>query len=178
MGSKWQKADTLDGEVWKPVTDYEGLYEVSNFGRIKSLCAGRWNAVIIRKPVSDMQGYQVVTLRKNGFAQTITIHRLVAKAFLDNPNEWPEVNHKDEDKTNNHVENLEWCTRKYNQNYNEHQKAYYKPVIQLTDDGCFIKEYESIKAACKATGIHPSSISGVLSGRRERTGGFRWRYAR
>lgn len=165
-------------EEWRPVVGFEGLYEVSSLGNVKSLCAGRWKSTMMRKPVPDVHGYQTVNLKKDGKYKNVKIHRLVAMAFLDNPNEWPEVNHKDEDKTNNRVENLEWCTRQYNQNYNDHQKIYYKPVIQLSDDGRVIKEYESIKAACEATGILASCISGVLSGRRERTGGFRWRYAR
>lgn len=166
----------LEGEEWRPIKDYEGLYEVSNFGRVKSLCAGRWKSTMLRKPRPTRNGYMAVMLKKSGKVRLITIHRLVAIAFLDNPDGLQEVNHKDEDKTNNHVDNLEWCTRKYNQNYNEHYKIYYKSVIQLTKDGTEVGRYESLKAAQEATGIPSSYISGVLSGRRRTTGGFRWQY--
>ena len=163
-------------EEWKAIPGYEGLYEVSNFGNVKSLCAGRWHYTTMRKPVPDVEGYLTVNLKKDGKYKNFKIHRLVAGAFLDNPNNYPEVNHKDENKANNKVINLEWCTRKYNQTYNDHQKVYYKPVIQLSIDGDEIKRYESIKSASKATGIAPSCISGVLSGRRFQTGGYRWQY--
>lgn len=167
---------SLEGEEWRPIKDYEGLYEVSNFGRVKSLCAGRWKNTMLRKPQPTQNGYMAVMLKKSGKVRQITIHRLVAIAFLDNPDGLREVNHKDEDKKNNRADNLEWCTRKYNQNYNEHYKIYYKPVIQLTKDGTKVGRYESLKEAQKATGIPSSYISGVLRGRRRTTGGFRWQY--
>lgn len=173
---KFEPPVSLEGEEWRPIKDYEGLYEVSNFGRVKSLCAGRWKSTMLRKPQPTLNGYMAVMLKKSGKVRLITIHRLVATAFLDNPDGLQEVNHKDEDKTNNHVDNLEWCTRKYNQNYNEHYKIYYKPVIQLTKDETEVGRYESLNAAQKATGIPSSYISGVLSGRRRTTGGFRWQY--
>ena len=173
---KFEPPVSLEGEEWRPVKDYEGLYEVSNLGRIKSLCAGRWKSTMLRKPCPTVNGYLAVMLRKSGKARLITIHRLVAIAFLDNPEGLREVNHKDEDKTNNRADNLEWCTRKYNQNYNEHYKIYYKPVIQLTKDGTEVGRYESIKAAQEATGIPSPNISGVLRGKRRTTGGFIWRY--
>jgi hypothetical protein len=167
---------SLEGEEWMPIKDYEGLYEVSNFGRVKSLCAGKWKSTTLRKPQPTRNGYMAVTLKKSGKVRSITVHRLVAIAFLDNSDGLREVNHKDEDKTNNCVDNLEWCTRKYNQNYNERYKIYYKPVIQLTKDGMEVGRYESLKAAQKSTGIPSSYISGVLRGRRRTTGGFRWQY--
>ena len=167
---------SLEGEEWRPIKGYEGLYEVSNFGRVKSLCAGRWKSTMLRKPQLTKNGYKAVMLRKSGNVQLITIHRIVATAFLDNPDGLREVNHKDEDKTNNHVDNLEWCTRKYNQNYNEHYKIYYKPVIQLTKDGTEVGRYESLKAAQEATGVLSSYISGALRGRQRTAGGFRWQF--
>ena len=163
-------------EEWRPVVGFEGLYEVSNLGNVKSLCAGRWKSMMMRKPVPDIHGYQTVNLKKDGKYKNVKIHRLVAMAFLDNPDNLPEVNHKDECKSNNRADNLEWCSRKYNQNYNEHQKIYYKPVIQLSENGEEIARFESIKAASIATGVRPSYISGVLSGRRFKSGGFRWQY--
>lgn len=163
-------------EEWMPVAGFEGLYEISNFGNVKSLCAGRWGYTIMRKPVPDKDGYLTVNLKKNGKYKSAKIHRLVAQAFLENPNDFPEVNHKDEDKTNNRVDNLEWCTRKYNQNYNGHPKIYCKPVVKMTDDGEVVGQYDSVTAAEKANGIKKGCISAVLTGRRKRTGGFRWQY--
>ena len=95
--------------MWKQVVGYEGLYEVSDTGEVKSL-----HRNIILKPQANRYGYLMVTLSKNGVTKGVTIHGLVAKAFIDNPQGFPEVNHKDEDKTNNCVSNLEWCTHREN----------------------------------------------------------------
>ncbi|RFZ78320.1 endonuclease [Lacrimispora amygdalina] len=112
-------------EVWKPIFGYEDLYEISNYGRVKSIERlvksnnnnFRLQKESIRKPTVNNRGYFSIRLCKNGKYKAQFIHRLVAIAFIDNPNNLPEVNHKDEDKKNNRVENLEWCTRKYNMNY-------------------------------------------------------------
>ena len=164
-------------EEWRPIQGYVGLYEVSNIGNVRSLCAGRWHTTMMRKPVPDKNGYLTVNIKKNGKYKCAKIHRLVAEAFLDNPENHPQINHKDENKANNCVDNLEWCTSKYNNNYNDKPKRCYKPVIQISVDGEEIKRFDSVNAAAKALGINPACISGVLSGRRFKTGGFRWRYA-
>ena len=117
-------------EVWKDVPNYEGRYEVSNFGRVRSLThkesfVNRWGGITTRihkgrelKPKYDgKKNYLHVGLCDNGKVNVINIHRLVAQVFIENPNNYPEVNHKDEDKTNNRVDNLEWCDRTYNNNY-------------------------------------------------------------
>lgn len=96
-------------EVWKQIKGYEGLYEVSNLGRVKSLCAGRWRTEMIRKPVKDKDGYLTISLKKNGKYSNFKIHRLVALSFIPLVAGLDQINHKDEDKTNNCVENLEWC---------------------------------------------------------------------
>ena len=110
-----------ENEVWKDVVGYEGLYQVSDRGNVRSVirkdsigrkCGGR-----ILKLIPNANGYIRVGLCKNGIRKKKHIHRLVAEAFIPNPNSFPQVNHKDEVKDNNNVENLEWCTGKYNINY-------------------------------------------------------------
>ena len=112
-----------ESEVWKDVVGYEGLYQVSNKGNIYSVerkdTLGRnWGGLIL-KPVCDPRGYLKVVLHKNGIRKDKRIHRLVTEAFIPNQNNCLEINHKDEIKTNNHVENLEWCTREHNINHGE-----------------------------------------------------------
>lgn len=103
-------------EIWKDVKGFEGYYKVSSFGRILGL-KRKYSGEHFMSPALDSQGYLVVCLRKPGYKGNKKVHRLVAEAFLPNPNNLPEVNHKDEDKTNNNLDNLEWCTSKYNINY-------------------------------------------------------------
>ena len=112
-------------EIWRPVVGYEGLYEVSNTGRVRSLdryvkCdyeRYRLHKGKILSPGKDKDGYLFVVLSCNGKHKTITVHRMVAEAFIPNPYNLPQVNHRNEDKTNNRVDNLEWCNAKYNSNY-------------------------------------------------------------
>ena len=108
-------------EVWKDVVGYEGLYEVSNRGNVRSIerisSQGRKIGGIILKPAYNNGGYLLVSLCKNGKVKSKYIHRLVLEAFVENPNNLPEVNHKDENKANNELSNLEWCTREYNNNH-------------------------------------------------------------
>ena len=98
--------EDLKDEIWKDIKDYEGLYQVSNFGSVKSF-NGRWNNVQILKPSLQKNGYLTVSLRRKGTLKTSKILRLVAEAFLPNPDNLPEVNRIDDNKLNNCVENLE-----------------------------------------------------------------------
>lgn len=110
-------------EEWRPVEGYEGLYEVSNTGRVRSFDryvkgkSYRLHKGKVLSPGKNSRGYLSAVLSYNGKHKSITVHRLVAQAFLPNPDNLPEINHKDEDKTNNSVDNLEWCDHKYNNNY-------------------------------------------------------------
>ena len=117
-------------EEWRPVVGYEGLYEVSNTGQIRSIdkydTKGRFLRGKILKLLKCRNGYLMIGLNKNGIRKGYLVHRLVADAFIERPDGLYEVNHKDEDKTNNIVENLEWCDHKYNNNYGtkiERQKS-------------------------------------------------------
>ena len=104
-------------KIWKPIIGYENLYKINNYGEVLSLRSNK-----ILKPNNNGIGYFIIQLCKNGKRKNYLIHRLVAEHFLDNPNNLPEVNHKDEDKSNNFVNNLEWCKHKYNMNYKQLQK--------------------------------------------------------
>ena len=111
-------------EIWKDIEGYEGLYQVSNKGRIKSLNYRRTGKERVLSSSPTSSGYLVVCLYKNKKPKPFLIHRLVAEAFIPNSDNLPEVNHKDENKLNNRVENLEWCDREYNINYgNRNEKA-------------------------------------------------------
>ena len=101
-------------EIWKDILGYEGLYQVSNYGRVRSLKYGKEK---ILKQQINTDGYLHIDLYKNKKRKNYNVHRLVTIAFLENPNNYPQVNHKDENKQNNHIDNLEWCDYKYNCNY-------------------------------------------------------------
>lgn len=118
-------------EIWKPVVGYEGLYEVSNLGRVKSLNYNHTGKEGLLSLVPDKNGYSKVGLCKNGKRKPYYVHRLVAEAFIPNPNNLPEVNHKIdnfEHRSDNRVENLEWCTAEYNSNYGSRNKRISKKM--------------------------------------------------
>ena len=166
-------------EIWKPIKGYESLYEVSNLGNVKSL---NWGRESLLKPY-PRKGYYCVCLCKNNICRKFSIHRLVAQAFIPNPNNLPLINHKDEDTTNNRVENLEWCTNKYNLNYGSCQQrksdTLSKPINQYSKDGVFIRQWKSAVEASKNLHIDRATIQMVCIGRAHRhtAGGFIWRYA-
>lgn len=118
------------GEIWKDIKGYEGLYQASSIGNVKSI--GRYvNAKnnskkymksIILKGVANDRGYYMVVLSKEGKKRKVFVHRLIAETFIENPKNYTQVNHKDEDKTNNNINNLEWCSCKYNCNYGTRNK--------------------------------------------------------
>ena len=151
-------------EIWKDVKGYEGICQVSNYGRLRTI--GRFVAnsrngekTLYRKPIIKKQtlsgGYLIVTLNKDGKCETAFVHRLVAAAFVPGFTERKnQVNHKDEDKTNNRADNLEWVTTAENNIYGNHIKNSQRHVAveQLTIDGQFIQRFNSIIDAADATG--------------------------
>lgn len=159
-------------EIWKDIKGYEGLYQVSNFGNVRRYKTGK------QKMVYKQHGYYNITLFKNGEDKHFRVSRLVAIAFLHNPDNLPEVNHKDENKLNNNVENLEFCTRKYNVNYGtgvqRRAKARSIPVVQKTKEKNIIKKYHSLVQASKETGICHSCIWKCVNGKRKSAGGYLW----
>ena len=162
-------------EIWKDIEGYEGLYQVSNLGRVKSL---RRNIILKNKIESN--GYERVVLSTNNNPKDYSVHRLVAIAFIPNPNNYPIVNHKDENRTNNCVDNLEWCTQKYNVNYGtgiaKRARSQSKKVLQLKPDGTFVKEWESTMAVQRNLGFGQSHIVAVCNGKRRIAYGYLWKY--
>ena len=171
-------------EIWKDIEGYEGLYQVSSEGRIKSLSRltsnGRKIAEKILKPSNNGWGYLQVILCKDGKHINHRIHRLVAQAFIPNPENKPEVNHIDENKENNNVDNLEWVTSKENSNHGTHKervaKAQSKPVMGISLDGKSYLYFNSTMDAGRLGGFKQSAISACCRGERKTHKGYTWRF--
>ncbi|MDO5575339.1 MAG: NUMOD4 domain-containing protein [bacterium] len=190
-----------DTEIWKPISGYEDFYLVSNMGRIWSVRSGR----ALKLPVSKT-GYCRTHLSVDGIVKIYSVHRLVAQAFIPNPQNKPTVNHINENKQDNRVENLEWATyheqnihgtrtervRKSTDykarsidyavvaskhNYYEINKEQMKPVLQFDKYGNFIARHEGVASAARNVGICASHICCCLKGRRKSSGGYKWKYA-
>ena len=176
-------------EIWKPVKNYESLYEVSNYGRVRSLPRKPYRKkVIIMSPGIAGEGYLSINLYKKGQAKKQYVHRLVAEAFIENPHNYPEINHKDEIRTNNAVDNLEWCTSKYNKNYgNRNRKMSAVKIGRFCDENAVKrspvicietgKYYSTMRLAALDSGASYTKITECCKGRRQKTGGYHWRYA-
>lgn len=166
-------------EIWKPIKGYEGLYEVSNLGNVKRLKSDNTRK---EKPLlfDDDRGYKRVQLYKDGKQKKHRVHRLVAEAFLPNPNNLPQVNHINEIRYDNRVENLEWCTAKYNMNYGNCipniKKSLTRPVVQFTLNGEFVKIWEGSRYIEKELGFRNQSICRCCRGERKMAYGYIWRY--
>lgn len=167
-------------ENWKVVVGYEGLYEVSDLGRVRSLNYNKTGVIQVMKHKVNKLGYQSVHLSKEGKAKTLYVHRLVAQAFIPNPDNLPEVNHKDENPSNNRVENIEWCDRTYNNNYgSRNEKAAESlciPIIQYSKDGTIVALYNGVNDAERQTGVGHSNITKCCKYIRKTAGGYIWRY--
>jgi len=182
-------------EIWKDVSGYEGIYQVSNIGRVKSLQRtftlhdGRpqTKPKRILKQATSHKGYKIVKLCKIGEEHTCQVHRLVAEAFIPNPMNLPQVNHKDENKSSNAVENLEWCTNDYNVSYGtgrlrgiqkriNGKKS--KPVLQFNSNGISLAEFPSVDEAARQLGniSKQGNICACCNGTRKTAYGFIWQY--
>lgn len=181
-----------ENEIWKDIEGYEGLYQISNLGRVKSLNYNRTNQEKILKQIKDRGGYFKVNLWKNGNQKTYQVHRLVANAFIDNPNNHPTVNHINEDKTDNRVYNLEWMDMSQQQrhgtcqqrrvastNYKEigrkNAEKLSKQVYQYSKDLKLIKIWESTME-CGRNGYNQGSVAACCRGERRLHKGFIWSY--
>lgn len=192
-------------EIWKDIKDYEGLYQVSTFGRVKSLpktyidSMGRHSQrkeKLMSLRISSRTGYPTVNLSKCNMTKTHSVHRLVAEAFIPNPKNLPCINHKDESRDNNRVENLEWCTYQYNNTYgtaierrNESLRRYFDThevighegksshIIQFSLSGDIIREFRSIDEAERELKLGKSSgVSACCNKKLKTAYGFVWRF--
>lgn len=169
-------------EEWRDIPGYEGLYQVSASGMVRSLYerTNQRGYNLIKAKEHSKMPYLSVPLYKDGGYKLQRVHRLVAMAFIPNPDNLPQVNHKDENPRNNNVDNLEWCTAEYNNKYGNHPRANInhpslsRPVSQYKD-GVFIATYQSISEARRVIGRR--NILAVLKGRKKKCGGFEWKYA-
>ena len=193
-------------EIWKDIKNYEGLYQISNLGRVKSLERKVKNKngyrVVnekILKPILNNKGYYTYGLRKNSKLEQFLLHRLIGENFLENKNNYPCINHKDGNKLNNNIDNLEWCTYEHNvkeafrlglntytfqknfkHNYwigkfgKEHNCS--KSVLQYDMNENLINEWDSITNASRETNINYYSISNNCRGKQKQAGGFIWKF--
>ena len=171
-------------EVWRDVKGYEGLYQVSNMGRVKSLGRkDRFGRVIkerILEPAVTHNGYLRVGLHVDGKRKMLRVHRLVCEAFHENPDNKSEVNHVNEDKTDNRACNLEWSTRTENCNHGSRNervaKALSKPIGQFSLDGKLIKVWQSACEVRRQAGFNQGYVSAVARGEHKHAYGFIWKY--
>lgn len=158
-----------NNEIWKDIKGYEGLYMISDQGRVYSI---RSNIYLAQSETQD--GYLKVKLCRNGQRKTEYIHRLVARHFIDNPKNLPQVNHKDENRQNNNSSNLEWVTAKDNNNYGQHNSNISKALSKAVRCVELDKVYESAKAAQAELGIFATQINAVCRGKGKTAGGYHW----
>ena len=185
-------------EVWKDVSGYEGLYKISNYGRVMIMSRfqdkGRFSHFSKQRTklqFKNQRGYLRIGLIKNGKNKNFSVHRLVAEAFIPNPENKEQINHIDGNKENNHTSNLEWCTGKENCTHAFKNGLNWcrnkgrinlinkrtKQVIQLNDFGQLINVFNSIRQAGINTGVNDSLIHRCMNGKRKHAGGFVWKYA-
>lgn len=183
-------------EEWRPCVGFEDFYEVSNIGRVRSIAfySAKYKKVFKRKNPNlrtldtTNEGYKRVLLSLYGVHHHWAVHRLVASAFIPNPDKLPFINHKDENPSNNIVDNLEWCTGKYNSNYGtlpkrisermllNHPQA--KAVFQYTKDGVFITAFKSASEAGRAVGLKNGDlVCRVCKGKAKTAKGFIFKFA-
>lgn len=170
-------------EIWKDVIEYEGCYKVSNLGNILSVNYNRTGCskILSLRVAHKRNNYVDVVLTKNGKQKRFKVHRLVATAFIPNPNNLPQINHKDCNPLNNRIDNLEWCDAKYNINYGDRSIKFGKTrgckVAQFSLKGEIVKTFYSIGEAARATGLHKENRYDAIIGKQKTCGGYVWKKA-
>lgn len=166
-------------EIWKDVAGYEGLYQISNMGRVKTMPRTRVHGGILK--YDCCKGYYRVSLSKYGKSKHYFVHRLVAQEFIPNPNNFNIINHKDENPQNNCVDNLEWCTHVYNLMYGNRRAKVIekerKPVNRYSMNGDLIQTHYSIQQAARDIQRNASPIYNCCSGKQTSAYGYLWSYA-
>lgn len=181
---RWLSLENLLDEEWKDIKDYEGLYQISNYGRVKSLANKSNHKYVLILKIS-ISRYCRISLNKNSKTTSFDIHRLVANAFIPNLNNYPVINHKNGIKTDNRVYNLEWCTQRYKTihaiktglkkaNKNE-QNNKSMPILQLDLDNNILNYFPSIMEAERKTKIKNANIARACK-KHINACGFKWRY--
>ena len=189
-------------EIWKDIEGYEGMYQVSNLGRVKALDRrdnkGKLQKEKLRKFGTKKDGYKIISLSKNNKLKSYVLHRIVAKAFVPNPDNLPEIDHINGIRDDNRVENLRWCTRQQNNSYPETrrnnslaQKRRFErdplerlktisrqcPVYLVSETGEILKRYEYVREAADDLHVHASNISACCRGKIQQILGYRFKYA-
>lgn len=158
-------------EIWKDIPGYEGLYQISSFGKVKSLHPNRKQNQLMNL-LENARGYYRVHLTKGSKQNFKMVHRLVAETFLENPLNLPQVNHKDENKKNNHVNNLEWCSNLENQRYGtvikRRAESCKKSILQCDILGNVIKEWDSAASVHRELGFSTGYLCDALKGKHEK----------
>ena len=176
---RWLSLEDLPYEEWRDVKNYENLYKVSNYGRVKTLARRRVKEAIMRCEFN--KGYPRLSLSKNNKSKHYSVHTLVAIAFIPNPNNYPEINHKDENPMNCKFDNLEWCEHLYNLMYGTRRQKVIekerKPVNQYTLDGKFVMKHYSIQEAGRNLNVNASAICMCCKGKQKYAYGYKWEYA-
>lgn len=161
--------------MWQPIVGYEGIYEINRRGEVRRVKSG-----YISRGYIGRDGYRRISLTVNGKTKPYLAHRLLAIAFIPNPLNLPCINHKDENKANNSLDNLEWCTYRYNLNYGTHNiranETRKKPILQFSKDGAFIREWKSVTDLRNETGMDITHVSSCCRGKRKSANGYRWQY--
>lgn len=175
----------MENEIWKDIKDYEGLYQVSNLGNIKRVQRKRYDRnqlleeKIIKVIFPKNKWYPYFSLCKNGVAKNHYLHRVLAIAFIPNPNNYPCINHIDGNKQNNNLNNLEWCSFSHN-NKEAHKlklnRGTAKTTLQFDKQGNFIKEWFSTRQAEKQLNIANGNVSACCIGNKKSAGGYIWKY--
>lgn len=158
-------------EEWKDIVGFGGRYEISSLGTVRNKETGK-----VLKPCC-LKGYPAVRLCFGNRKYPRLVHRLVAEYFIPNPKNYPVINHKDENPLNYSIENLEWCTAKYNMNYGTSRDCHKVPVVQLSLNGEVLGYFNSISEASEKTGTRITGISDNINGRNNSSGGYKWKYA-